>query len=116
MMERLREMRRKRRAELESDITVLARSLDDKGEDVTVSQHPADVASDLYSREELVTEQRTLERQLADIDDALARIARGTYGTCEVCDQPIAVERLEALPEASRCIECQRVADRPRRR
>ena len=116
VLARLREMRRAVRADLESDVLLLARSLDDKGEDITVSQHPADVASDLYAREQLAAEERTLEHQLSSIDDALARIARGTYGTCEACGQPIAVERLEALPQASRCIECQRVADRPRRR
>jgi DnaK suppressor protein len=116
MRERLQALRSELHAELASDVALLTRSLDDKGEDVTVSQHPADVASDLYAREELVTEERTLEGELSDVEDALARIARGTYGTCVTCGRAIPLERLEALPQASRCIECQRVADRPRRR
>jgi RNA polymerase-binding transcription factor DksA len=44
---------------------------------------------------------------LADLDAALARRAAGTYGTCIACGQPIAPERLEARPGASRCIACE---------
>jgi DnaK suppressor protein len=42
-------------------------------------------------------------RELEEIDDALARIERGEYGICEECDQPIEIERLEALPTARLC-------------
>lgn len=90
------------------------RDVDDKGEDTTPSQHPADVASDLYAREELVAEQVTLTRQLSLVDDALARIDQGTYGVCVECGARIADERLAALPQAALCIECQRRSDRGR--
>ncbi|MGH9067149.1 MAG: TraR/DksA family transcriptional regulator [Acidimicrobiales bacterium] len=53
---------------------------------------------------------RTLHRQamaeLGEIEDALARLAAGTYGKCEVCGRPIPVERLEALPATRRCVAC----------
>jgi len=42
------------------------------------------------------------------VNAALARIRAGTYGRCVACDEPIPAERLSALPEAARCIECQR--------
>lgn len=116
MTERLHDMRRELGADLASDVAVLARSLDDKGEDVTVSQHPADVASDLYAREELVAEERLLEAKLAEIDDALSRMARGTYGVCVDCGHAIPVARLEARPQANRCIDCERLAEHARRR
>jgi DnaK suppressor protein len=116
MTERLQDLRGELGAEIASDVALLARSLDDKGEDVTVSQHPADVASDLYAREELVAEERVLEAELADVDDALSRIVEGTYGVCIACGREIPLARLEARPQASRCIECERLAESARRR
>lgn len=49
-----------------------------------------------------------LEEQLLDINQALERIEEGTYGVCTNCGQPIQAERLEALPWAELCINCQR--------
>ena len=44
---------------------------------------------------------------LADIADALRRMAEGTYGTCEGCGERIPVERLEILPHTRFCVGCQ---------
>ena len=41
---------------------------------------------------------------LREVDDALAKFDAGTYGTCEVCGEPIAEARLEAMPSARFCI------------
>lgn len=41
-----------------------------------------------------------------EIDHALAKMEKGTYGLCEHCGKPIAKPRLEALPFASLCVEC----------
>ncbi len=102
------------RAEVAADVAVLGRDVDAKGEDITPSQHPADVASDLYAREELVVDERRLERELADVEDALARIDAGTYGRCVDCGATIPEERLAVIPHAARCIRCQQLADRRR--
>jgi DnaK suppressor protein len=51
-------------------------------------------------------------QHLAAIDAALARLDAGTYGGCTSCHQPIAPARLEALPWAALCIECQRSSRR----
>lgn len=45
-------------------------------------------------------------RELAQIDAALSRIEAGTYGRCEGCGEPIQAGRLEAIPFATRCIDC----------
>jgi DnaK suppressor protein len=45
-------------------------------------------------------------RQIAEIDAALARIEDEQYGTCIECAEPIEAERLEAVPEAARCLGC----------
>ncbi|WCO66940.1 TraR/DksA C4-type zinc finger protein [Iamia majanohamensis] len=41
-----------------------------------------------------------------DLDLALARVAAGTYGTCETCGRPIGTERLAALPATATCVAC----------
>lgn len=52
--------------------------------------------------------------QLALVDAALARLDDGTWGTCTGCGGAIAPQRLEALPWAALCIECQRAAGQRR--
>jgi DnaK suppressor protein len=52
------------------------------------------------------------EHLLASIDAALKRIQDGTYGVCERCGRPIGEERLEALPYATKCIECKKLEER----
>lgn len=53
---------------------------------------------------------RHLERLLAQIEAAVRRIEQGVYGMCERCGQAINPERLEALPYATTCLNCARVA------
>lgn len=55
------------------------------------------------------------EQHLAAIEAAIARLDAGTYGACTECGEAIAPGRLEALPWAALCIECQR-RTRQRRR
>ncbi len=51
-------------------------------------------------------------RRLAQAEMALARLTAGTYGTCQECGQPIDVARLEVLPSAILCVDCQKQAER----
>jgi DnaK suppressor protein len=44
---------------------------------------------------------------LAQINDAMTRLDKGTYGICTDCENPIAAARLKALPFAVRCRDCQ---------
>ena len=46
------------------------------------------------------------ELHLSQIEGALKRIDAGSFGTCQSCGNPIALERLEALPWAADCIDC----------
>ena len=50
-------------------------------------------------------------RELAQIESALERIREGNYGLCEICDGKIPLARLNALPYAMTCIDCQRAAE-----
>lgn len=59
---------------------------------------------------------RMLNSRLQDIDGALSRIGDGTYGLCADCGNSIPPRRLEALPFATLCVNCQSVADKRARR
>jgi len=50
--------------------------------------------------------------QLLLVNDALSRLADGTFGTCLSCGRPIAPARLEAIPWVAFCIDCARTAGR----
>lgn len=51
-------------------------------------------------------------RELASIENALRRMKEGQYGVCETCSCSIPMARLNALPYATLCINCQREAER----
>ena len=50
-------------------------------------------------------------RELASIEKALEQMRSGSYGVCEHCKDTIPMARLNALPYATSCIECQRLAE-----
>jgi DnaK suppressor protein len=58
-----------------------------------------------------MTRERVADR-INRLTAALERINEGTYGTCERCGREIERARLEALPDATRCLECQERAER----
>jgi DnaK suppressor protein len=51
-------------------------------------------------------------RELANIENALEQMRGGRYGICEACETNIPLARLQALPYATLCIQCQREAER----
>ena len=76
-------------------------------EDRSYGNHMADDATNTYEQERQLALQRNLETVLAEVNQALHRMDEGTYGTCEVCGKEIPIERLEARPYATRCVEDQ---------
>src|SRR5207244_7756747 len=82
------------------------RTVDGMGENDEQFPDPTDRAS-LEDNRNLMLRIRDRERKLiSKIDEALGRIADGSYGLCEECSEPIAVERLRARPVTTLCIEC----------
>jgi RNA polymerase-binding protein DksA len=69
----------------------------------------AAAASQVFEQQRDLALREKNEQQLQAVDAALARIDAGTFGTCVRCGRPIAPERLEALPWAAHCIDCQRI-------
>lgn len=71
------------------------------------TQDIADKATEYYNQEFNYNLSEKDRQQLTAIDEALERIELGEYGECEDCGEEISRRRLEAIPWAARCIECQ---------
>ncbi len=74
----------------------------------------AAAASQVFAQQRDLALRDRVDHQLDLVSEAIARLDAGTFGTCVRCGRPIADDRLEALPWAPRCIDCQRIADRER--
>ena len=66
----------------------------------------AEVSSDSF-KEGIIANQQI--KELEEVEDALKRIKKGTYGTCEMCDESIAIGRLRAKPFAKFCTPCREI-------
>jgi RNA polymerase-binding transcription factor DksA len=73
--------------------------------------HPADLATDTFERELDLGLERGFEDQLQELQLALDKVRKGTYGLCDRCHQIIAAERLDARPESIYCLTCQEAKD-----
>jgi len=83
-----------------------------------VAPGPMTYGSQAAAASQVFEQQRDLalrdknQLHLDAVEAALARLDAGTFGTCIRCGRPIAPERLEALPWAAHCIDCQRIVAR----
>jgi DnaK suppressor protein len=68
------------------------------------------VPASSYGQEQALTE--SLDARLATIDEALERLDEGTYGICSECKAEIPPRRLQALPFALLCVNCQSIEDK----
>jgi DnaK suppressor protein len=71
----------------------------------SADNHLADTATETYEREMDEGLEEDAREQLRQIEKALARIESGEYGRCEVCGKEIPLERLEATPSTTLCID-----------
>jgi RNA polymerase-binding transcription factor DksA len=74
--------------------------------------HPADAGSEMFERSRDLSIVQDIDAQLSDIEHALDRVAKGTYGRCEACGREIDPERLAARPAARFCLDDQKEAER----
>ena len=75
----------------------------------------ADVASDDIDRKMIEALGTQDIKRLRAIDAALSRINQGKYGACMKCNKKIPLERLQAIPYAVLCVECQKGEERRNR-
>ena len=110
----LRDTLRVRRRELLDDIRSEMLASDNQGfQELAGRVHDSGEASvaDLLSDLNLAIIDQHID-ELRATEEALERIAEGSYGMCVECGEPIEFERLKAQPTASRCVEHQRQYER----
>ncbi|MFN7949519.1 MAG: TraR/DksA family transcriptional regulator [Blastocatellia bacterium] len=79
--------------------------------DQEATQDPADKASNSYTKELLFSQSTNDRLILTQIEEALERMDDEEYGVCQNCGKEIGPKRLEAIPWARYCIECQALVE-----
>ena len=82
-----------------------------KGQEDDSIKDLGDQATTAYTREFLFELGNGDRRLLKEVVTALRKLDEGGFGECERCGEPISEKRLEALPFARHCIDCQRVTE-----
>lgn len=106
-LEKIREALLAYRDRLSGDLSSIEEEARQAGEQEFSVDHMADHGSDTFFHDFNLGLIENVGRTLAEIDRALARLDRGTYGTCLLCQEPIPKARLEYLPWARFCVPCQ---------
>jgi DnaK suppressor protein len=106
LLNKYRRLLESRRAEL----SLVVRTRDD----IAIQKTPDAIDEGQFAgeRELAIAKLNRESALLRDVQDALARLADGSYGTCLQCDREIAPKRLDAVPWAGYCVHCQEAADR----
>lgn len=111
-LSRFKELLLEKRAEILEDLRLVkSQSYDETSVSVDDSDggssfHMADVGSDTMEKEIKFYLASFGGNRLKDIEQALERIENGSYGSCLSCGAEISAERLEAIPQALKCVNC----------
>jgi DnaK suppressor protein len=92
--------------------TVTRNQADGRSADEDTAQDIADRAASSYTKEFLFSQSNNDRQILQMVENALARIREGSFGECVHCGKEINPKRLEAVPWARHCIECQEKLER----
>ena len=98
---------------LDRSIAVLKGESPDDGPSDTFD--PADAGANLSETDRTEAVLHSAQQQRGNVLAALSRMSEGTYGLCVDCGKPVPDGRLEARPDASRCVACQARHDRRHR-
>jgi DnaK suppressor protein len=103
------------RDEAERELSDLEQQVRESGETLESAEgadnHPGDDSDRLAEQERLLTIRSELSARKDDIDLAIQKVAEGGFGQCERCGDDIPTGRLEVLPFARYCVECQEIVD-----
>lgn len=106
-IEELKQTLLERKVLIESNIQGSRESIDSlKNSECNDEYDYAEVSSDSF-KEGIIANQQIQE--FKEIEEALKRIEKGTYGVCEMCDEKIALGRLKAKPFAKFCTPCREI-------
>lgn len=85
-------------------------------EDRALIVEPATDASALFGHEKTVVLENQMKRELKEIESALNKIKKGTYGICERCGTQIDLARLKVKPSAIYCLKCEKELEKSKSR
>lgn len=105
----LKEVKKTLLAERESLIEKLKDN--DLSIDDSETPDPVDLAVRNYSKNVMLAVSENESRQLALIDEALRRVDDKEYGQCQNCEKDIIPKRLQAIPWARYCLDCQELVE-----
>lgn len=111
-LQRLRDQLLEEQKGLQEDLDNLRPDLLVTDTNSGVGNHPAEDADLTWQQEQIVSLRLNQQNMLDRIKHALKQMDDGTYGICERCGREIDFARLKAQPHATRCMDCQRVAER----
>ena len=100
---------------LDRSIAVLKGESPAPGHGEAYSFDPADAGANLSETDRTEAVLHSAQRHRGKVEAALRRVNEGTYGLCVDCAKPVPEGRLEARPDAARCVACQARHDRLRR-
>ena len=103
------------RDELDRSIAVLEGSGPQRDQAAEYPQDPADAGANLTESQRSAAMLTAARQQRSEVLGALRRIEQGSYGVCADCGAKVPEGRLEARPDAARCVSCQGKRDRLRR-
>lgn len=109
--QKLAEFKKKLEAEkVEISNRMVELKKDDPFSDPDYSNDNAAVDNDVREQEthqRIEAEMNTLKDKLTNVENALKRLEKGTYGYCKRCNQEIPEKRLQLVPETSYCVQCE---------
>jgi len=108
--EKYRRLLEDKKASLSAEIAKTRSAEEETTEEST--QDIADKAVSSYTREFLYSLTDGERNTLLHIDDAIGRIDEGTYGLCINCGQLMTEKRLNAVPWAPYCLDCQELSEK----
>jgi DnaK suppressor protein len=94
-----------KRAELEAQLAAISARSDDQGS-ISFGKRVGEGTSQAVERLSQVAAHDRLRAMLDDVRRAEAKVAEGTYGTCDRCGKSLPAERMDALPWATVCVTC----------
>lgn len=106
----LKEVKKKLLAE--RDILIEKLKDNDLSIDDSETPDPVDLAVRNYSKNVMLAVSENESRQLALIDEALRRVDDKEYGLCQNCEKEINPKRLDAIPWARYCLDCQELVEK----
>ena len=77
-----------------------------------VDEDSADISASMFEKEINVSLEGNIEEMIESVDTALRKIKDKTYGVCDMCGRTIAKLRLERIPFATLCVDCQSLVER----